>query len=594
MKIDSEKIKFFIKQSGMTNKAICERANISRTSLYEWCNEIKTPTESNLRKLAKIIYAPVEDISDLPPDPITSKENLSASATSWLELSQKVQHTQSSEFTHLIECATKMEKKLNEASLIFQGIIKTTDTILYIKDTNSKYIIASRSFLSNLSLPSNYNVEGKIDSDFYSIKEAKKNSTEDKSIIQHSNKIIKKEDFIPGSKHKKWGLITKLPIYDNENKIQGVLGRFIDITEKKKDEQLREILETGISEFSEVFTIMDKKTGERLYTNANTNNPKHNYMNPSKYNTKSFMSRINIIHPADRPRIIEYHKYHNWPKKFTFRVTSADKEIRWIGANYKSVEYLGRTCIAALYRDITAKTKVEEFKTLFESSIDLAEDLISILDKKENSFLYVNDKFKDLFGIEKDVIYKEGLKYIVNNFIHSDSRNDFIKNYTNINLKEKKIYKYLTKDRSIKWLETNSKVIKYKNTECIINVSRDITSMIYILEQHSLLTEMADHTQDTIIWIGRFINNKAKTIHVSKNFNKLTGYNGNEIKASILSSNSKKQLAMFLLKKNKNLHLSLQIKCKDKTVISFTAQLYRKKTFDNKVLISAILKKIID
>jgi transcriptional regulator with PAS, ATPase and Fis domain len=116
--------------------------------------------------------------------------------------------------------------------------------------------------------------------------------------------------------------------------------------------------------------------------------------------------------------------------------------------------------------------------------------------------------------------------------------------------------------------------------------------MIYILEQHSLLTEMADHTQDTIIWIGRLINNKAKTIHVSKNFSKLTGYSENDIKGSILSSSSKKQLTRFLLKKSKNLHLSLQIKCKNKAVINFTTQLYRKNTFDNKVLISAILKKI--
>jgi PAS domain S-box-containing protein len=594
MKIYPDKIKFFIKQSGMTNKVICERANISRTSLYEWCNKIKTPTESNLRKLAKIIFAPIEEISDLPADPLTSKENLSASATSWLELSQKAQHSQSSEFTHLIECATKMEKKLNEASLIFQGIIKTTDTILYIKDINSKYIITSRAFLDNLSLPSNYNVEGKEDSDFFSVNDAKKNSIEDKSILQYGKKIIKKEDFIPGSKHRKWGLITKLPIYDNENKIQGVLGRYIDITEKKKNEQLREILEVGISEFSEVFTIMDNKTGERLYTNANADNPEHNYMNPSKYNTKNFMSRINVIHPDDRKKIIEHHKYKNWPKKFTFRVISTDKETRWIGATYKTVEYLGKSCTAAIYKDITAKAKVEEFKTLFDSSIDLAEDLISILDKKDNSFLYVNEKFKDMFGIDKDVFYKKGLKYIVNNFIHADSRDDFIKNYTNINLKKKKIYKYLSKDKSIRWVETNSKVINYKNRECIITVSRDITSIIYILEQHSLLTEMADHTHDTIIWIGRLINNKAKTIHVSKNFSKLTGYNENDIKASILSPESRKRLTKFLLKKSKNLHLTLQIQCRNKTVINLTAQLYRKNTFDNKVLISAILKKTDD
>ena len=592
MKIYPEKLKFYIKQSGMTNKVICERTHISRTSLYEWSNGIKNPTESNFRKLAKIINAPIDEISELSPERLTSKESFSPTALSWLELSQKTQHTQSSEFTHLIECATKMEKKLNEASLIFQGIIKTTDTILYIKDTNSKYIVASKAFLDNLSLPANYSVEGKTDIDFFNANEAKKNSMEDKSIIEDSKNSIKKEDFIPGSKHRKWGLISKLPIYDNENKIQGILGRFIDITTKKKDEQLREILETGINEFSEVFTILDNKTGERLYTNANIDNPEHSYMNPSRYNTKDFLKRISIIHPEDRREIINYHKHQSWPKQFKFRVASENGDFKWISATYKQVEYLGKSCTAALYKDITAKTKVDEFKILFDSSINLAEDLISIIDKKDNSFVYINDKFESLFGISKKKIYDKGLKYFVNNFIHKESRDDFVKTYTNISQKEKKVYKIFTHNKILKWIETNSKVIRYENKECIITVSRDITNTIYILEQHSLLMEMADQTQDTIIWIGRLINNKAKIIHISKNFKKITGYEKEEIKVSIFSSASKRRLLKFIQKKIKNYDCNLEIKCKKKTTVNFTTQLYRKTTGDGKILISAILKKI--
>ena len=594
MKINPDKIKFYIKQSGMTNKAVCERAGISRTTLYEWCNGLKNPTETNLRKLSKIINAPISEISDLPQNTPISEETLSNAASSWLELSQKIPNTQSFEYKQIINNVYKMEKKLSEASLIIQGLLKTTDFIVYIKDTNSKYIIASKAFTDNLSLPDSYNVEGKEDVDFFSAKEAKKNYSEDKNIIFHGDKITKREEFIPGSRHKKWGLTSKLPIYDSENKILGILGSFIDITEKKKDEQLRGILETGISEFSEVFTILDNKNGERLFTNVNLSNPEHAYMNPARYDTKNFLERISIIHPEDRKKIINYHKFQNWPKKFKFRVIGENNDIKWIGATYKKVEYLGKSCTAALYRDITAKTKIEEFKNLFDSSINMAEDLISIVDKKTNSFVYVNDKFESFFGVSKDIFYENGLKYIVNNFIHKDSREEFIKSYTNINLKVKNTYKVVTLNNTIRWIETNSKIMNYENKECIITVSRDISNIIYILEQHSLLMEMADQTPDTIIWIGRLINYRAKNIHVSNNFEKLTGYTKEDIKASILSQHSQKELFKFIHNKGKNHNLTLKIKCRDNSLIKFKTQLYRKVTSDNKTLISAILRKIND
>ena len=115
------------------------------------------------------------------------------------------------------------------------------DVIFYVKDTNNKYVIASNAFLNNVRLKNNFNVLGRKDSDFFPIKEARANYIEDLHVIE-TEKNLQKEDYIPGTRKKRWGIINKVPIKDRNGKNIGLIGSIIDITERKRQEEEKKLL----------------------------------------------------------------------------------------------------------------------------------------------------------------------------------------------------------------------------------------------------------------------------------------------------------------------------------------------------------------
>ncbi|HBM15770.1 MAG TPA: hypothetical protein DD381_05420 [Lentisphaeria bacterium] len=59
----------------------------------------------------------------------------------------------------------------------------------------------------------------------------------DKEVLTTGKSILDKEDYIPGNRKTKWGIMSKIPILDLDGKIEGLLGFFVDITDRKKAEE---------------------------------------------------------------------------------------------------------------------------------------------------------------------------------------------------------------------------------------------------------------------------------------------------------------------------------------------------------------------
>ena len=78
---------------------------------------------------------------------------------------------------------------------------------------------------------------GKTDYDFFPQSEAKINNEMDKEVIACGKSIIDKECYIPGNRKAKWGIMSKIPILDSEDRIEGVVGHFVDITARRKAEE---------------------------------------------------------------------------------------------------------------------------------------------------------------------------------------------------------------------------------------------------------------------------------------------------------------------------------------------------------------------
>ena len=138
-------------------------------------------------------------------------------------------------------------------------------TMFYIKDSRLKYLTANVSFLNNVSYNPEDRVLDKDDFVFFSQDEARENSEEDRKILQSGQPILRQERLLPGCRKTKWGIVSKIPVFDSENKIVGIIGTFIDITERKKSEGNFKFIEQCLNSTSQIIIIADGIKNQFVY-----------------------------------------------------------------------------------------------------------------------------------------------------------------------------------------------------------------------------------------------------------------------------------------------------------------------------------------
>lgn len=260
MKIEfySEKFKEFRIKKGFTVKGLAETSEISRKSLTVWEKGVRPPSPKYIRILAGILNIDVSDISSMESENKLSKIDLSSTSESWhMHINNK--NALDQQINMALKTMISLSNELHQVNYILKAINSTLDSIFYVKDKNLKYVFVNKAFLQNVSLPEKYNVLGKVDGDFFGEREAKENKIEDEKVLLTGSKIIHKESYMPNTRKKRVCLKSKIPIFDSNGNSAGLVGLFTDITDQKKEEQNRILLEKVIDGVrSYIFVI--KKT----------------------------------------------------------------------------------------------------------------------------------------------------------------------------------------------------------------------------------------------------------------------------------------------------------------------------------------------
>ena len=131
-----------------------------------------------------------------------------------------------------------IESKLEiEKSLINSLMEKIPDSI-YFKDNKSRFVRINKALAEKFGMKNPDEAVGKTDFDFFSKKLAKIRYDGEQQIIKTGRHILNEEKIeIIKNKEDRWTSATKIPWYDENNKIIGILGITRDITEKKKAEE---------------------------------------------------------------------------------------------------------------------------------------------------------------------------------------------------------------------------------------------------------------------------------------------------------------------------------------------------------------------
>ncbi len=131
-----------------------------------------------------------------------------------------------------------LEEKLAQQNDFVNSLMSSFPDLIYLKDTESRFIRISNAFARRLCLNSPEEIVGRTDFDIYNEAHAREAFEDEQQIIRTGVPVIGKEELEiwPDGK-RRWSYTTKMPWHDAKGKIMGTFGISTDITYLKDIEE---------------------------------------------------------------------------------------------------------------------------------------------------------------------------------------------------------------------------------------------------------------------------------------------------------------------------------------------------------------------
>lgn len=300
----------------------------------------------------------------------------------------------------------KLEREVCHTQNRLQEILDTVPVGIFWKDLNSVYVGANRTFIEDSGCRDLQHLLGKKDTQLPWAALAEKFVAEDRDVMFRNRSCLFVEEFVAFPDRKRWVRVCKVPTYDTNQKVNGILGTYEDITVERT---MKQKLEQSEHKFRTVANY--------TYDWEYWIDPEGTfvYMAPSVeritgYSAKSFeglhySAMLEIVHPDDRD---SFAKHINedlhcdcTPYETDFRIYHADGSIRWIAHACQPIIdegiYLGHR---ASNRDVTEnkelQLKVEESERRLSQIANSIDEIFWLIDP-DGTIRAVNPSFKRLF-----------------------------------------------------------------------------------------------------------------------------------------------------------------------------------------------------
>ena len=140
---------------------------------------------------------------------------------------------------HQIEELTEREKTIARQQGLLKSIMNGTPDFITLQDKSLKYTFAGKAFCDYFNMPEE-DIIGKTDSDIFTAQQAEINISESKQILITGLPLAKEITF-KRSNEQKWFHVVKVPVYDQDGSIMGLLltARDISILKKFQDQLIQ-------------------------------------------------------------------------------------------------------------------------------------------------------------------------------------------------------------------------------------------------------------------------------------------------------------------------------------------------------------------
>lgn len=152
----------------------------------------------------------------------------------------------------------KAEEKLMRERMLLRTLIDNLPVTIYVKDAECRKIIANQLDLDFMGAKSEAEILGKTDYELFHNENAQRGYEDDLRVINSGQPVINREEkFCDADGAERWLLTSKIPIRDENGKINGLVGIGRDITDQKLDHDKILKLSKGIEQSPASIIITD-------------------------------------------------------------------------------------------------------------------------------------------------------------------------------------------------------------------------------------------------------------------------------------------------------------------------------------------------
>jgi PAS domain S-box-containing protein len=436
-----EQFKKHRQQTRWSLPQLARYCGVNPSTLSRWESGKTFPIESHVRALANILNVSVSEISDLPDN---RQNTFIDGLKEFNKLSDINKDDLKKEETFFITRIRRQREQVEKANLVIRSLLSSINSIFYIKDNTNKYVVGNSEFLKLINALEFSDIEGKSDEHFFPLSESEQNAKIDKSVLELKAKIVNKQVYIPGTRKKKWGLMTKVPIQDKEGKVEGMLCTIKDITVEKE-------LHSAIGNIEDVVWTGIAVDYQLKYTTVNAATQKLLGLTEDQFRKDEWKKHIH-------PDFMEAVKAHlkdtkSTPKQIEYKyIHPVTRKTRWLQnrVNIDGQHHFG------IIRDVTEQKEQQVEKEIIINVLNYSEDAIWLvetdIDGKNGRYIFHNNARAKLYELDVKIMYKNQ-DFFMNYYHPEDRERIFNLCKKNIEGNLKLYYRLIFPDNRIKFIE---------------------------------------------------------------------------------------------------------------------------------------------
>jgi PAS domain S-box-containing protein len=303
----------------------------------------------------------------------------------------------------------RLTHEAEETLRTYQFMIESAHDAIFFKDLESRYIIVNNKTLEAFGLPKE-DVIGKNDYELMpDKKEAKKNVDDDQIVFKSAKPTEVTKHMTRADGKEYWFQAIKVPQFDNNGNVIGLVGVARDITKQKR-------IEEALKESEEKYRNLIERANDGVII---VQDGIVKFVNNRTADLFGFgvgeiqnTPFLDYVSPDERKRIKELHeqrlKGKDVPDIYEMQALHKDGRKLDIETNSGIITYHGKPSVLAFIRDITERKRTEEElhenKSKLSAMLTSIGDHMSMLDKNLN-ILWANEIAEKIFG--NDIIGKK-------------------------------------------------------------------------------------------------------------------------------------------------------------------------------------------